>query len=796
MAFGNTLSRTVQKYLNLHSLSASEQFSNNNKSERSQQIVSDKLSLMNCKLEASEDLCNVAFPVYVNEYGRHSSVIASVIKNQPSKQSAIFIFTRSQNSELNQTSLTLRDLILLNDEFSCEVDEPDHIYITGRRWLLNNCHQNNVSINEDLNHKTQHNASFKNNNSNINYDSESILIGHMNSFKHSNNNIQLKVENGKSQSRINNSYTSTQLTSLLLEFFNSNDTLEFYQIIIQYFIKSSNSLSVPELTLIQKNQIHFYLNDDLIQSADNLQDQFNWLNKYLDKDSFELASNLQDSYSLLVSDSSSINENKYDYLKPTSTCNKTNSCPSLDNSKLSAQNKYTKVKRHTSKRLFKVRRCQSSVSPPPTKLKSKPPKPMKKNSLAVSQNNWNNSSDSLAETCLTSPHSFSDLRFANDSWNKCRFTKPWNNILTNSTINYPKYRKISVFIGTWNVNGRNGSNLNLDDWLIPPEGQPPADLYVIGLQELDLRLKVITLNKTSSSGPEDLWIQQLEEALGGLLKPPTSKSNVTRQNETESIKNFAAHWFQYTGGGYIRIRRVRLAGIMMIVYISAKLSIHLRHDEISQHIVPTGVLNVLGNKGGVSLRLTIFNTSLCFVNCHLAAGKEKIDRRNQDFKEIVRKMSLLFPINPKRLPFPMKKSYISVHDVIFLFGDLNYRITGLDSDNVRRLVRQNNYVSLLKNDELSKELNSRKIFQGFREHKITFPPTYKFDINCQTYDSSEKYRIPAYCDRIIWFGRGCTPIAYRSHPNYICSDHKPISGYFLVEVSLFDTFRYDYYMDY
>ncbi|CAI2732473.1 unnamed protein product [Schistosoma spindalis] len=703
MALGSTLSRTVQKYLNLHSLSASEAPSNYNKSERNQQIISDKLSLKNCKLEESEDLCNVAFPVFINEYGRHLNVIASVIKNQTSKQSAIFIFTRSQNSDLNQAGLTLRDIILLNDEFNCEVDEPDHIYITGRRWLFNHNHQNNVSIHEHLNHinKSQHNVSLKNNNNNINYDNESILIGHMDSLKHFNNN-QMKVDNGKSQCRINNSYVSSQFTSLLLEFFNMVDTLKFYEILIQYSTKHSDCLSIPELTIMSKNQIQFYLNDDAIQLSNNLQQPFHWLNKYLDKDSFELAPNLQDSNSLLVSDSSSINENKYDYLKPASIHVKTNSCPSLDNSKLSAQSKYTKVKRKVSKRLVKVRRCQSSVSPPSIKkLESKPPKPMKKNSLAASQNNLNNSSDSLTETGLSSPHSFSDLRFTNDSWNKCRYTKPRNNILLNSTINHPKNRKISIFIGTWNVNGRNGSNLNLDDWLIPPEGQPPADMYVLGLQELDLRLKVITLNKTSSSGPEDLWIQQLEEALGGLLKPPNSKCNVVCQNETESIKSFAAHWFQYTGGGYIRIRRVRLAGIMMIVYISAKLSIHLRHDEISQHIVPTGVLNVMGNKGGVCLRLTIFNTSLCFVNCHLAAGKEKIDRRNQDFKEIVRKMSLLFPINPKRFPFPMKKSYFSVHDVIFVFGDLNYRITDLDSDNVRRLIRQNNYVSLLKNDELN-----------------------------------------------------------------------------------------------
>lgn len=59
MAFGSTLSCTVQKYLNLHSFSAPEPFSNHNKSERSHQVISDKLSLKNCKLEESEDLCRV-----------------------------------------------------------------------------------------------------------------------------------------------------------------------------------------------------------------------------------------------------------------------------------------------------------------------------------------------------------------------------------------------------------------------------------------------------------------------------------------------------------------------------------------------------------------------------------------------------------------------------------------------------------------------------------------------------------------------------------------------------------------
>ena len=47
------------------------------------------------------------------------------------------------------------------------------------------------------------------------------------------------------------------------------------------------------------------------------------------------------------------------------------------------------------------------------------------------------------------------------------------------------------------------------------------------------------------------------------------------------------------------------------------------------------------------------------------------------------------------------------------------------------------------------------MFQGFAEGRIAFPPTYKFDRHRPAptaYDSSDKRRVPAYCDRVLFRG--------------------------------------------
>ena len=42
------------------------------------------------------------------------------------------------------------------------------------------------------------------------------------------------------------------------------------------------------------------------------------------------------------------------------------------------------------------------------------------------------------------------------------------------------------------------------------------------------------------------------------------------------------------------------------------------------------------------------------------------------------------------------------------------------------------------------------MFRAFIEGKIAFAPTYKYDLFSEDYDTSEKLRIPAWTDRVLW----------------------------------------------
>ena len=102
------------------------------------------------------------------------------------------------------------------------------------------------------------------------------------------------------------------------------------------------------------------------------------------------------------------------------------------------------------------------------------------------------------------------------------------------------------------------------------------------------------------------------------------------------------------------------------------------------------------------------------------------------------------------------------------------------------------YDDLLACDQLIQEQSSGTVFQGFREGKIQFSPTYKYDLFSDDYDTSEKCRAPAYTDRVLFTRRrpgGPLPadwsegeIVRYGRAELRQSDHRPVLAVFDVEV--------------
>jgi len=96
------------------------------------------------------------------------------------------------------------------------------------------------------------------------------------------------------------------------------------------------------------------------------------------------------------------------------------------------------------------------------------------------------------------------------------------------------------------------------------------------------------------------------------------------------------------------------------------------------------------------------------------------------------------------------------------------------------------YDVLVQNDQLQYNIKAGEVFDGFQEGPITFPPTYKFDKNKETYDTSDKQRIPSFTDRILYRSqepKSIELIAYKSITELKISDHRPVFGIFNIDMT-------------
>ncbi|XP_069395614.1 synaptojanin-1 isoform X12 [Paralichthys olivaceus] len=295
-------------------------------------------------------------------------------------------------------------------------------------------------------------------------------------------------------------------------------------------------------------------------------------------------------------------------------------------------------------------------------------------------------------------------------------------VLLGMCQNYHKYtmpKQIRVCVGTWNVNGGKQfrsiafRNQTLNDWLLDapkkaghPEFQDskanPIDIFAIGFEEM-VELNAGNIVSASTTN-QKLWAAELQK-------------NISRDHK------------------YVLLASEQLVGVCLFVFIRPQHAPFIR--DVAVDTVKTGMGGATGNKGGVAIRLLFHTTSICFVCSHFAAGQSQVKERNDDYNEITR-----------RLSFPMGRLLYS-HDYVFWCGDFNYRIS-LPNEEVKELIKQQNYEALTAGDQLLDQKNAGLVFRGFIEGKLDFAPTYKYDLFSEDYDTSEKCRTPAWTDRILW----------------------------------------------
>lgn len=172
----------------------------------------------------------------------------------------------------------------------------------------------------------------------------------------------------------------------------------------------------------------------------------------------------------------------------------------------------------------------------------------------------------------------------------------------------------------------------------------------------------------------------------------------------------------------------------------------------------------------------------------MAAGQSHTQNRNNDFTAIIESTVLPFERNAAARMDTFVSggdgSMILDHEICILNGDLNYRIDTMGRETVVKAIKANNLAKLLERDQL---LVSRRRYPGsrltaFHELPIRFAPTYKYDVGTDEYDTSEKSRSPAWCDRLLYRGVGRVKQQdYRRH-ELKASDHRPVSGTFRMRV--------------
>lgn len=255
---------------------------------------------------------------------------------------------------------------------------------------------------------------------------------------------------------------------------------------------------------------------------------------------------------------------------------------------------------------------------------------------------------------------------------------------------YVRPRKLRVKIGTWNVAACPGTDKDLASWFVDGRGIDK------GLAALDLGHKPAVEHTTCGAvggdsdsvrlvGGDDigLYILGLQEVVD---------LNVTREYMNRAVYTDNGPMLKWQAAveaampsGYELIVAEQMTGILLLAYASPEVAPTI--SNVSTKQVGTGLLGYFGNKGAVTTRLVLGETTrLVFVNCHLASGasSNSLDRRCWDVGQILGKTQFDPVVHAGVAEDDGDE--IGDEDFAFWFGDLNFRLEGLPGNDTRRLL--------------------------------------------------------------------------------------------------------------
>ncbi|KAA8625852.1 Phosphatidylinositol 5-phosphate phosphatase [Pyrenophora tritici-repentis] len=378
---------------------------------------------------------------------------------------------------------------------------------------------------------------------------------------------------------------------------------------------------------------------------------------------------------------------------------------------------------------------------------------------------------------------------------------------------YTRPRQVRIKVGSWNTGAQKGTEQDVGKWFVKAKGVEEA-LAGLGVSDPGYHGKggresvAAQEARHSTSAPTvphhdsgalpagediDIYVLGLQEIVditspAEALRPYTDPSTANKWKASVEVA---------LPTGYQLVAEQQLIGLYLVIYASPDVLPQIKN--VSTTSVGTGLMGYMGNKGAVTTRIVLGETTrLVFINSHLAAGADKasLERRNWDAAQIESR-TRFDPIVDVLGSSQSTGEGLGDEDFAFWFGDLNYRLHGMPGDDVRRLLTvhtkdmdpegddrpststnsvgdsdqpddttdsvpippeldpaslQTTISSLLPHDELHQMMKSGKAFHdGWEEAPIRFLPSYKYDIGkVGVFDSSEKRRCPSWCDRIIY----------------------------------------------